>query len=95
MPTLTDRVRHLLQENSYLNLRSSCRHRFYLQNQLFQFDRTGKKMTVAPVKEEKDYRFQDDIIQACIVAMEKDSIPSVEVSFIKSRFILSIFVVSY
>ena len=52
-------------------------------------------MTVAPVKEEKDYRFQDDIIQACIVAMEKDSIPSVEVSFIKSRFILSIFVVSY
>ena len=44
-------------------------------------------MTVAPIKEEKDYRFQDDIIQACIVAMENDSVPIVEVSFKKSLFI--------
>ena len=51
----------------------------FTQN-LFQFDRSGKKMTVAPIKEEKNYRFQDEIMNACIKAMEEDSIPVVDVS---------------
>ena len=77
---MTELIRCLHQESSYSNQRfvgclKQCSLRIF-----FQFDRSGKKMTVAPIKEEKNYRFQDEIMNACIKAMEEDSIPVVDVS---------------
>ena len=42
-------------------------------------------MTVAPLKEKKDYSFQDDIIQNCLRCMAENSIPSVDVSRTRSK----------
>ena len=57
----------------------------YTQKEIFQqtdlqIDRAGKKMTVVPVKEEKDMSFKDLIFDACIKSLEDDNIPKVDVS---------------
>ena len=39
-------------------------------------------MTVVPVKEGKDMRYQDSIVKDCITAMAEDRIPEVTVSYL-------------
>ena len=48
-------------------------------------------MTVAPLKEKKDYTFQDDIMMNCIKVMEENAIPDVDVRALESIYLNDIF----
>ena len=73
---LTKSGDHLYKSKVGIFLKPTRLHKTHLN---FQIDRAGKKMTVVPVKEAKDMRFQDLIFTACIKALENDSIPEVDV----------------
>ena len=53
------------------------------EDDLIQIDRVGRKMTVVPVREEKDKSFQDCIVKNCLEFMEEDKIPEVDVSLFR------------
>ena len=51
-------------------------------------------MTVVPVKEDKDMRYQDSIVKDCITAMAEDRIPEVTVSCISMYTVILCFSLS-
>jgi hypothetical protein len=53
------------------------------EDELIQIDRAGRKMTVVPVREEKDKSFQNCIVKNCLEFMEEDKIPEVDVGFFR------------
>ena len=82
---LTDRGSSLRMES---NFTSAKYKRIVIFNFAFimdttQVDRTGKKTTAVIVKVPKDYSYQDTIYEECVHCLENDSIPEVNVCFIR------------